>query len=86
MTLRHGMSPAQRAIARLAIAWPARPLVLAGMAILLAACADVDVSPERAISSDIDAVHDTGSGSTEPGIVDRREPFGSLPWELDERR
>jgi hypothetical protein len=60
------------------------------LALLLAAgCAegarDVDYPPERGISADIGAAHSRGSGSLNPGVTERSEPLGALPWQLNER-
>ena len=59
--------------------------VLAGVTGALAGRAgpDIDYSPSRAISADIDAVHDTGPTSLYPGEAPRDEPNGAFPWRIE---
>jgi len=50
---------------------------------LLAACADVDVPPQRGISQDIDAAHQQGPSSLHPGQTERNPPIKATPWRPD---
>jgi len=59
------------------------PLV---MLALLAGCAggatDVEYTPQRSISADIDASHLRGSTGNYPGIGGRTESVDVIPWRL----
>ena len=65
------------------------PVLLAVMAMTLAACdtgaRDVDYSPQRAYSADIDAALNHGPTASHPGIVAREEPIGAIPWRIPDR-
>jgi predicted small lipoprotein YifL len=63
-------------------------MILAAMLMPLAACGgarSVDYTPSRGISADIDASRETGAGLEQRGMTTRTEPYGALPWQLDER-
>ena len=57
--------------------------------LLVAGCAngarDVDYTPDRGISADIDATHARGSTDINPGVTETGEPLGAIPWQIDER-
>jgi hypothetical protein len=56
---------------------------------LLGGCGDsareVDYTPQRGISADIDAARLAGPTALRPGMAARGEPLGAFPWRLDER-
>jgi hypothetical protein len=56
---------------------------------VIAGCAtgagDVDKSPERGISADIDASHQTSPQLLQRGQIEHDEPGDAFPWQFDER-
>lgn len=65
------------------------PVLMAVMATALAACdigaRDVDYTPQRAYSADIDAALNHGPTAANPGIMAREEPIGAIPWHSTDR-
>jgi hypothetical protein len=62
--------------------------MIVGMLIAIGGCdgaRDVDYSPSRGISADIDATYETGATALMRGRTTQSEPYGSMPWQLDER-
>jgi len=47
---------------------------------------EVDYTPQRAFSADIDASLNHGPTSAKPGMVDSQEPIGAFPWDLGASR
>jgi hypothetical protein len=47
---------------------------------------EVDYSPQRAYSSDIDSSLNHGPTSSKPGMVDSEEPTGAFPWDIGSSR
>jgi hypothetical protein len=43
---------------------------------------EVDYSPQRNFTADIDASLNHGPTSSKPGMVGAQEPIGALPWEI----
>ena len=64
-------------------------LLLAPIATSLAACdigaREVDYTPQRAYSADIDAALDHGPTAAHPGMLAREEPIGAMPWRSHDR-
>jgi hypothetical protein len=62
--------------------------MLAVAALTLQACGsgarDIEYSQNRAISGDIGATFNKGPSSTSPGIQQRDEPLGAIPWQMNE--
>lgn len=64
---------------------------LAAMVLLLglAGCGggarDVDYPPSRGIDADISATRSTGPTGDDLGRLQRNEPYGTFPWNADER-
>jgi hypothetical protein len=46
---------------------------------------DIDYSPQRAISDDIYATHQTSPRLLQHGQIEHDEPADAFPWELDSR-
>ena len=42
---------------------------------------EVDYSPQRGYSADINAALDHGPTATQPGVSERGEPIGAVPWQ-----
>lgn len=64
------------------------PVIVAVMLVAIAGCGgarDVDYRPSRGISADIDATYQTGATTLMRGRTTRTEPYGSFPWQLDQR-
>lgn len=59
--------------------------LLTGLALCGGGARDVDCPPERGVSADISASHFNGPTSAYPGMLQREEPLGVFPWNLDER-
>jgi hypothetical protein len=67
--------------------WKAALLALTAMAV--AGCSstrEFDVSQSRAITSDIEATHQTSPSVITHGQRQRDEPDNGLPWQVDGRR
>jgi hypothetical protein len=63
-------------------------MIVAAMLVVLGGCSgarDVDYSPSRGISADIDATYQTGATALMQGRTTEGEPYGSFPWQLDQR-
>jgi hypothetical protein len=58
-------------------------------AVLVAGCAggasDVDYTPERGISADIEATHESNPQLLKHGQIEHDEPYDAFPWRLDQR-
>ena len=67
-----------------------RTLAAIMSALLLTGCGtgarEVDYSPQRSYSADIDASRDHGPTSSKPGMLDSQEPVGAFPWEMGNSR
>lgn len=69
----------------------ARSASIAAAALLLglAGCGggarQVDYSQERGIDADISATRNTGPTGDDLGRLQRNEPYGTFPWNIDER-
>jgi len=65
------------------------PVLLAATAIVLAACSggarEVDYSPQRGYSADINAALNHGPTAAQPGMLAREEPIGAIPWRSHDR-
>ena len=70
-------------------AW-GRMFFVALAALALAGCEggarEVDFTPQRAISSDINASLDHGPTAARPGMISSEEPQGAFPWDIGESR
>ena len=64
-------------------------VLIAMVAAALAGCSvgarDIDYSPQRAYSADIDAALNHGPTAAQPGQVAREEPIGAIPYASNER-
>jgi hypothetical protein len=63
-------------------------MIGAAMLVTIGGCGgarDVDYRPSRGISADIDATYQTGATTLMRGRTTRTEPYGSFPWQLDQR-
>ena len=47
---------------------------------------EVDFTPQRAISSDIDASLNHGPTASTPGMSSSEEPQGAFPWDIGQSR
>jgi len=47
---------------------------------------EVDFTPQRAISSDIDASLNHGPTASSPGMSTSEEPQGAFPWDIGQSR
>jgi hypothetical protein len=69
--------------------WGRMVIVVLGAA-ALAACQngarEVDYTPQRAISSDIDASLNHGPTASKPGMSSNEEPQGAFPWDIGQSR
>jgi hypothetical protein len=67
-----------------------RMLIVALGAAALAGCQngarEVDYTPQRAISSDIDASLNHGPTASKPGMSSSEEPLGVFPWDIGQSR
>jgi hypothetical protein len=70
--------------------WWGRMLIVALGAAALAGCdngaREVDFTPQRAISSDIDASLNHGPTASKPGMSSSEEPQGAFPWDIGQSR
>jgi hypothetical protein len=66
--------------------WERKVLAALAGALLLVGCdigaRQVDYSPQRAFTADIDASLHHGPTASKPGMLGTEEPMGALPWEL----
>jgi hypothetical protein len=69
--------------ARVVIFAVAASAVAAGCAV---GSSDIDTPPQRAITSDIDATHQTSPSVITRGQRERDEPYDAQPWQLDGQR
>lgn len=60
-------------------------LLLAGVTGCANGAPDVDFPPSRSVDADISATHFNGPTSAYPGMLQRNEPLGAFPWNMDER-
>jgi hypothetical protein len=64
--------------------WLLMPLLAGAIAVLVGCSAGrAPDSEQRAISDDIDAVHDNGPTSLFPGMDARDEPEAAFPWRMN---
>ena len=70
--------------------WDRKTLAAIVGALLLVGCDssphEVDYTPQRAFSADIDASLNHGPTASKPGMVGTQEPIGALPWEIGGNR
>lgn len=70
--------------------WDRKTLAAIMAILLLVGCdtgaREVDYSPQRAYSADIDASRDHGPTSLKPGMLGSEEPVGAFPWDIGNSR